>query len=119
MSDSKDSIKFWTILAGMFLGCAIAVMLIDISIKAAILDESNRLRQLILQEGAERGKADAGSDDGRDNHNGNIHSLYPVGVLDSSNAGMEAENVPTGDKTAPATTPRKTRTKRTSGDANS
>lgn len=115
MSDSISSIKFWTILAGLFLGCAITVLLIDLTIKAAILGESNQLRQIILQEEAERGKAGTRSDDSRDNHNGSVHSLYPVGVLDSGNAGMEAENVPTGSETPVAATPRKPRTRRASG----
>lgn len=46
----EGRLKFWTILAGIILGVSVLVMLIDMSIKAAILEESAKLRRVILGE---------------------------------------------------------------------
>ena len=44
----KENVKFWALLAAVMLAVSVAVMLIDLGIKAAILEESNTLRRMIL-----------------------------------------------------------------------
>jgi hypothetical protein len=55
-----DQTKFWGILIMVAVGVAAAVLLIDLSIKAAILDESNALKKEILY--ARRRPAEADTD---------------------------------------------------------
>jgi hypothetical protein len=41
----EDQTKFWAILIGILVGVAVLVTVVDLSIKAAILDESNALKR--------------------------------------------------------------------------
>lgn len=111
---SDDKMKFWAVLVAVMLGVSVAVLLIDMTIKAAILEESNALRRTLL------GVQDDGSPKASDNgasHNGN--SSGPV--LDIFPAGMETGDVATGDKASPngtSTRGKRTRTQpRTQGDS--
>jgi hypothetical protein len=106
MQDSNEKIKFWAVLIGIMLGVSVAVLLIDMTIKAAILEESNALRRTLL------GVRDDGQTEANPygtNHNGNSSSP----VLDFFSAGMEAGNVANGHKETPIPPARKrtTRTK--------
>ncbi len=83
---NRDNIKFWTVLAGMILLVSVAVLLIDMSIKAAILGESNSLRLLI--EGEYNDRAAKASSNGTGNHTSGTNP-----VLGEFPAGMEVGNV--------------------------
>ena len=70
-------------------------MLIDMSIKAAILQESNSLR-LVIEEQRNRGERKAGTNpNGADNHGSNSSVL-----LDIDATGMETRDVANGSKTS-------------------
>ena len=88
---TNDHIKFWTFLAGMFLMVSIAVLLIDMSIKAAILGESNELRLII--EGERNDRAAKTNSNGSSN---NGSGASPV--LGKFSTGMETGDVVDGSK---------------------
>ena len=60
-----EQTKFWGILIMVAVGVAAAVLLIDLTIKAAILDESNILKREIMNARRESAKANS---NGADNH---------------------------------------------------
>lgn len=64
-----DQTKFWGILIMVAVGVAAAVLLIDLTIKAAILDESNALKKEILNARRKSGQANS---DRTDNHSDNV-----------------------------------------------
>lgn len=91
----RDTIKFWTVLAATILVVSILVMLIDMSIKAAILQESNSLR-LVIEEQRNRGaRKTAANPDGADNDSSN-----PSVLLDIDATGLEVGDVANGHKAA-------------------
>lgn len=91
MKDTQDNIKFWTVLTAMILLVSVAVLLIDMTIKAAILEESNALRRTIIGIQDDRpAKADS---NGASNNSDSAGS-----VLDKFPAGMETRNVSNGTK---------------------
>lgn len=97
----KDNVKFWTFLAGMILMVSVTVLLIDMSIKAAILEESNALR-LVIEE-SRNGQRKESADHKRTSGNG---SGTPD-VLGQYDAGMETGNVrQSGNGTSKARTRR-------------
>lgn len=61
MDLNKKQLEFWAFIIIMALGASIAVLLIDFSIKTAILEESNKLRLVIegWQGGQHRQATDA------------------------------------------------------------
>lgn len=91
MKESKDNIKFWTVLAGIILAVSVTVLLIDMSIKAAILEESNALRRVLL--GVQDDRSAKADSDGA-NHD----SSRPGSILGEFSAGMEAGNVSNGNQ---------------------
>lgn len=91
MKESKDNIKFWTFLAGIILAVSVTVLLIDMSIKAAILEESNALRRVLL--GVQDDRSAKANSNGASND-----ANRPGPVLDKFSAGMEAGNVPNGNQ---------------------
>jgi hypothetical protein len=106
---TPENVKFWTVLAILILSVSVAVMLIDLSIKAAILEESNSLRRVILNgRGEERANGSGGSDD----------SASDSVLLDFHDSPVETGNVrQNGSGKVPATPRRKPRSKpRTQGD---
>jgi hypothetical protein len=96
MTSNQDTMKFWTVLAGTILVVAVMVMLIDMSIKAAILGESNELRLVIERERNGRGKAESNSSRASDNR----ASSSPLLGFDAT--GVETGNVANGHKATPA-----------------
>ena len=102
MSDNaipkNDSIKFWTFLTIMLLAVAIAVTLIDLTIKAAILAESNALKIEMEEWEVRHGPKQAGRIDARNSDNNSHNGNLPGDVLDSGNAGMETGSSNEGDK---------------------
>lgn len=55
---APDKIKFWAFLAGIMLVVSFTIVIVDISIKTAILEESAALRRVIL---GERERQDSGN----------------------------------------------------------
>ena len=98
-ADSEGKIKFWAILAIIILAVAIAVTLIDMSIKTAILAESNSLKQLIDGQRTKRSNQIRVDTDSADN------SPVPDDVLDIDTARVEARNVRDRDKTSTQSRP--------------
>lgn len=96
MPDRNDAIKFWAMLTLLLLACAVAVTLIDLTIKAAILQEAAALREVINGQGQERS---VGGGNIADNI---FDAVLPADLLDSGDAGLETRNVSNGAK-KPAT----------------
>lgn len=94
MDESKSSLKFWTVLTVFILAVAIVVTLIDLTIKTAILEESNRLQRFIWDaEGHLNGQGQEGSNSGGIAVDLPISGYFPGDILDSNPARMEAGNV--------------------------
>ena len=100
----SENVKFWTFLTTMILAVAALVLIIDMSIKAAILQESNDLRLLIEGERNVRGSKETAPQRTSGNGSGTPH------VLGEYATGMETRNVSQGDS-KPAKAPRPRRTK--------
>lgn len=101
MTDQQnDKTKFWITLVAIMLGVSVAVLLIDMTIKAAILEESNALRRVII------GVRDDGSAEANPVGSANQHSGNST-LLDFVPAGMETGNVANGNKAEAKAQPRK------------
>lgn len=96
MDLSKQQAEYWAFIIGLMIAVAIAILLIDFSIKAAILEESTRLRLIIEGErsGQKPGTADASgaTNDAPDN------SPLSSDVLVVDPTGMETGNGHKGDQ---------------------
>ena len=97
MANTKDPVKFWLFLVALMLATAVAVLLLDISIKAAILEESNALRLAIERERNEQfvRRTEVPNANGA---SGN--GSHPGDVVDINDAGLEkgdAAKEDTGD----------------------
>lgn len=91
---SNSAIKFWTLLTMMCLGASALILMIDLGIKASILEESGRLRLAIADERMQRdGRNPAEANDNRASSNGS----GPDHVLDTDAAGMETRIVRKSD----------------------
>lgn len=101
---NEDKIKFWTVLCSIILAVSVLVMLIDMSIKAAILEESGHLRRVILGE-REQAKQPG---DSTGNPEYNFHSGVPSDLLVPTDSGMGEASSDNGYK-APTSARRKTR----------
>lgn len=77
--------KFWTFLSIVILATSVAVCLLDLGIKASILEEAGRLRRAIEAEHERQAETIPSGT----SHNGSD----PTGVLDLNATGMETENV--------------------------
>lgn len=85
MADQKERVKFWVFLCGLMLAVAVMVTLIDISIKASILEQANNFR--IDLEGARGQNVSGANTNGTANHvadNGTV----PSNVLDLQPTGL-------------------------------
>lgn len=91
MKNTQDNIKFWTVLTAMILLVSVAVLLIDMTIKAAILEESNALRRTII--GIQDDRPAKTDSNGASNNSDSAGS-----VLDKFPARMETRNVSNGTK---------------------
>lgn len=105
---SKKQAEFWVALIVMCIIFAIAILLVDFGIKAAILEESNRLRLVIEEEVRTSGRNATGANAGRAANDGNNHPAFPADVLVEHSTGMEEGSSANGD-TAPNTGTRKRR----------
>ena len=104
MEMSKKQLEFWSVLCALILGVSVVVMLIDFSIKAAILEESTRLRG-VIEDGQRPARADNNGVDSNSNQLNTVHSP----VLDKLPSRVAPGNVANG-ATKSATGPRKRRT---------
>jgi hypothetical protein len=91
---SKDNVKFWTVLIGVMLCVAIAVTVVDLTIKAAILDESNKLRMVIENWDVKHGQRAAESDGERTARDAGFNGAVSPDVLAVSTTGLETGHVP-------------------------
>lgn len=84
-------VRFWAVLAVMILLVCIAVSMIDLSIKAAIIEESNNLR--LFMESVRNGQRTEGPDKSGANSNGTDNVAVSGDVLDLNSARVETRNV--------------------------
>jgi hypothetical protein len=76
-----DKAKFWAVLIGVMVAVAVAVTLVDMTIKAAILQESNAFKLAMNEVKHAPGPRPAQTDsNGADNHSGNNGSNAPDDV---------------------------------------
>lgn len=84
-------VRFWAVLAVMILLVCIAVSMIDLSIKAAIIEESNNLR--LFMESIRNGQRTEGTDKSGANTNSTDDPAVSGDVLAFNPPGMETRNV--------------------------
>lgn len=87
----NSKVRFWGILAIMILAVAITVTLVDLTIKAAILQESNSLRLLIERE--TNAKGTEGPDNSGIAADATNDGTVPGDVLAIKPVRLEARNV--------------------------
>lgn len=92
--------EFWAVLLVILVGTAVLIMLVDFGIKAAILEESNRLRLKIEEWDKEHGRGTAEANPGRTDNDSGDNTSVPIPLLVDSPAGMETADVPNGTKEA-------------------
>lgn len=115
----QNNIKYWTYLAGFILIVAVTVTLIDLTIKSAILQESNRLKRLIWDaEGQLYGQGQEGANNSRIDPNASVGSYLPGDLLDTSSPRMETGIVSNGDQKKTTKTPGVARKARQMGEGN-
>ena len=106
---SKKQAEFWVALIVLCIIFAVAILLVDFGIKAAILEESTRLRLAIEDEEVRRsGRNTAGTNAVGTDNDRNNDPAFPADVLVVDPSRMEKGSSPNGDKT-PGTNPRKRR----------
>lgn len=93
MEPTRKQIQFWLAMLFLCLIVAVAITLVDFGIKAAILEESNRLRKLI--EGEEIGRVQKANTAG-DSSNSIYDPPLPSSLLVDKPARMEAKDGPNG-----------------------
>lgn len=109
MQLTKKQMEFWTFVLILCIGVSLLVMLIDFGIKAAILEESTRLRLRIEEWDNGRKSAETNASGvGNDSAN---NAAFPVPVLVDESTGMEAANVPNGTQEKIAATSNRRRPK--------
>lgn len=93
MEMTKKQTEFWAFIIMLCLAVSIAVLLIDFGIKAAILEESTRLR-LIIEENSGR-KSEKPASSGTDN-DADIDSSMSPDLLVEHTPSVETGNVSNG-----------------------
>lgn len=93
---TSKSTKFWTMMLLMVLGMSVLVLMIDFSIKGAILEESMRLRREIQSWKVTNGAKPEGRADFSSPPNGANDGPIPGDVLAFKPAGMEEGSAPNG-----------------------
>jgi hypothetical protein len=88
---SEKSTKFWTILLLMVLGTSVLVMMIDFSIKGAILEESLKLRREMARYGQGRIPPDNSNVSAT---SGDTMVLHPTGMEEGSDNGAVLFDLP-------------------------
>lgn len=114
---SDESAKFWAVLMVLVVGVAVAITLIDLTIKAAILQESNSLRLKIEDWEVKNGPRASRPNDSGDSDYADLKRFYPAPVLGGEPTGMEAGSPENGAK-APDTTEANGQRKPRSGNRN-
>jgi hypothetical protein len=106
---TKKQAEFWVAILVLCIIFAVAILLVDFGIKAAILEESNRLRlQIEDWEVRQSGRVAAAANAGRTGNDDSDNPPFPSDVLVDNATGMEKGSSPNGD-TAPRANPRKRR----------
>jgi hypothetical protein len=96
MAEPKNNSKFLPILLGLMLVVAVIITLVDISIKASILEQANKFR-LGIEEARNEQYASGASQNGASNYTPNNGSISS-NVLDIQPTRLEKED---GDKRVP------------------
>lgn len=95
MPTSSDNQKFWVLVTTAILAVSVLVLLIDMSIKAAILAESNQLRLVIEGERNDKGRKAGAMDAAPSNGNS------APDVLGADDSGVEKGYVYPSDTVTP------------------
>jgi hypothetical protein len=95
---ANDSLKFWAFLTMMLLGVAIAVTLIDLTIKASILAESNAMKLRMEEWEVTHGQKSAGRNVEGNPSNGHFDGSLSSDLLGTDDARLETGNAANGDK---------------------
>jgi hypothetical protein len=80
---SERNLKILTALAIVFMATAIGLLIVDYQLKNAVVEEANKLREVI------NGQRNAGSTSVRTSDNGSGNGGFPADLVDSGDAGME------------------------------
>jgi hypothetical protein len=97
----NETLKFWAFLTMMLLGVAVAVTLIDLSIKAAILAESNAMKLQMEEWEVRYGQKAAGRDVEGNPSNGRFHGSISSDLLGPDDARLEAGSATADGETSP------------------
>jgi hypothetical protein len=90
---TKKQTEFWAFIIMICLAVSIAVLLVDFGIKAAILEESTKLRLLIEENSGRKNQESA---TGRTDNDADINSSVPSDILLEYIAPVETGDVPNG-----------------------
>lgn len=96
MQLTKKQMEFWTVILVLCLGTAFLVLVIDFGIKAAILEESNRLRLKIEGWEVANGRGTAETNAVGIGDDAPVNTDLSGDVLVDEPTRMEAANVPDG-----------------------
>jgi hypothetical protein len=117
MQLTKRQMEFWTLILVLCIGTAIVVLLLDFGIKAAILEESTRMRLKIEEWERLNGRHSEGTNEGRDGNDALDNPPLPSDVLVVDAARMEERVNPNGSpRTARKTNKRRAQPDGTSSD---
>lgn len=83
---SKKQIEFFVILIWLAVLTAIAILVIDFQIKGAIVEQAIKLREVV------NGQTSETTASQRSHNNGTDNTTYPSNLVDSRDAGMEADS---------------------------
>lgn len=90
MEMTRRQAEFWTLIIGICTVVSIAVLLLDFGIKAAILEESTRLRIAIEDEARKNGRQSKETNTGRIDNDDSVDGPIPDDLLVVDSTGMEA-----------------------------
>lgn len=96
MEMTKKQAEFWVAILVLCLFTAVAIMLVDFGIKAAILEESNRLRLTIEEETVRRGQKPVRTNEDRNTNDISNDPPLPSDVLVVDSSRVEERNTPNG-----------------------
>jgi hypothetical protein len=115
MQLTKRQMEFWTLILVLCIGTAVVVLLLDFGIKAAILEESTRLRLRIEEWERQNGRNPESTNEGGNGNDALDNPPLPSDVLVVDTARMEERSNSNGYP-SPA---RKTSKRRTISDGTS
>lgn len=108
MQLTKKQLEFWTVILLLCIGTAVMVLILDFGIKAAILEESTRMRLKIEEWEKLNGRVPAEANASRNANDASDDPALPGDVLVVNPSRMEAGGHPNGSTAAA----RKTRQRR-------